>query len=197
MYESDHPGKPLSNIWNDIDAVRGKERLDYPTQKPLALLERIIEASSKHGDWVLDPFCGCATACSAAEKLNRKWIGIDISKKAYDLVRERLGREAGIEKFTKGAGIVINRTSPPIRDGMRTPCVKDMLYGKQAGNCMGCGHHFEYRHMEVDHIIPKSKGGQDVDENLQLLCGHCNKVKGGRLGMDELKVKLREKGILT
>ena len=71
-------------------APSAKERTGYPTQKPLALLERIIKASSNEGDIVLDPFCGCATTCIASEKLNRKWIGIDISHKAYDLVRERL-----------------------------------------------------------------------------------------------------------
>ena len=70
-----------------------KERTGYPTQKPLALLERLIKTSSKESDVVLDPFCGCATTCIASEKLNRKWIGIDISIKAYDLVRVRLTEE--------------------------------------------------------------------------------------------------------
>ena len=70
-----------------------KERKGYPTQKPLKLLERIIKSSSNENDVILDPFCGCATTCIASEKLNRKWIGIDISIKAYDLVRERLTEE--------------------------------------------------------------------------------------------------------
>ena len=69
------------------------ERLGFPTQKPLALLERIIKASSNEGDLVLDPFCGCATTCVAAEKLGRKWIGIDVSDKAYELVKIRLNNE--------------------------------------------------------------------------------------------------------
>ena len=67
-----------------------RERVGYPTQKPLALLERIIKASSSEGDVVLDPFCGCATTCVAAERLSRRWIGIDVSVKAYELVRERI-----------------------------------------------------------------------------------------------------------
>ncbi len=67
-----------------------RERVGYPTQKPLALLERIIKASSNEGDVVLDPFCGCATTCVAAERLSRRWIGIDISVKAYELVQERI-----------------------------------------------------------------------------------------------------------
>ena len=82
------------DVWNipTINAM-AKERVGYPTQKPLALLEKIIKASSNEGDIVLDPFCGCATTCIASEKLNRKWIGIDVSVKAYDLVRERLKKE--------------------------------------------------------------------------------------------------------
>ena len=72
-----------------------KERVGYPTQKPLALLERIIAASSNPGDIVLDPFCGCATACVAADKLGRRWVGIDISPKAVELVNMRLQQAMG------------------------------------------------------------------------------------------------------
>lgn len=192
-------GTVPGDIWTDIAPLprMSKERLGYPTQKPMALLERIIAASSDRGDWVLDPFCGCATTCSAAEKLNRKWVGIDISPKAHELVVARLKNEAGLDKFTRGAGMVVHRTDAPIRQGMQTKDIKDVLYGRQRGRCNGCDHDFEYRHMEVDHVVPRVKGGQDMDENKQLLCGHCNKVKGGRLGMDELKVTLREMGILT
>jgi len=88
-------GTPLNDWWVDLKPIINwsKERTGYPTQKPIKLLERIIKASSNEGDIVLDPFCGCATTCIAAEKLNRNWIGIDISFKAYDLVRERLKKE--------------------------------------------------------------------------------------------------------
>ena len=92
-YLKDYEGVPLDNNWVDIPRAIGKEYLGYPTQKPLALLERIIKASSNEGDLVLDPFCGCATACVAAEKLGRKWIGIDVSDKAYELVKIRLNNE--------------------------------------------------------------------------------------------------------
>ena len=93
IYLSENPGKPLSNLWSDISIAAGKERTGYPTQKPLALLERIIQVSSNEGDMVLDPFCGCATTCIAAERLRRQWIGIDVSSKAYDLVKTRLEKE--------------------------------------------------------------------------------------------------------
>ena len=88
-------GKLLEDWWHDITPVGRmvKEVTGYPTQKPLALLERIIKASSNEGDLVLDPFCGCATACVAAERLGRRWAGIDVSHKAYELVKERLGKE--------------------------------------------------------------------------------------------------------
>ena len=88
-------GRQATDTWVDINIINknAKERKGYPTQKPLALLERIIKESSKENDVVLDPFCGCATTCVASEKLNRNWIGIDISIKAYDLVRERLTEE--------------------------------------------------------------------------------------------------------
>ena len=79
------------DVWEiPIINAMSKERVGYPTQKPLKLLERIIKASSNEGDVVLDPFCGCATTCVAAEILNRKWIGIDTSHKTYELVKERL-----------------------------------------------------------------------------------------------------------
>ena len=91
-YLDEMPGVPLQDLWTDIRPVQSqsRERTGYPTQKPLALLERIIKASSNEGDVVLDPFCGCATACVAAEKLGRKWVGVDLSPKAVDLVQERL-----------------------------------------------------------------------------------------------------------
>ncbi len=84
----------IKNWWQiPILATTSAERTGYPTQKPLALLHRIIKASSNEEDIVLDPFCGCATTCVAAEQLQRKWIGIDISVMAYDLVRSRLEKE--------------------------------------------------------------------------------------------------------
>ncbi|MEP0827420.1 MAG: restriction endonuclease [bacterium] len=86
------PGAPAQAIWDDIYPVstHSRERLGYPTQKPEALLERIINASSKEGDLILDPFCGCGTSLVAAEKLDRKWIGIDITYLAIFLINRRL-----------------------------------------------------------------------------------------------------------
>ena len=80
-YLDEMPGVPLQDLWTDIRPIgsQAAERLGYPTQKPVALLERIIQVSSSEGDTVLDPFCGCGTTIAAAQKLGRRWIGIDIT----------------------------------------------------------------------------------------------------------------------
>ncbi|MGC2349404.1 MAG: DNA methyltransferase, partial [Methylocella sp.] len=87
-YLDEQEGNPIDDIWTDIQPVQAQaqERLGYPTQKPLALLERIISSSSNEGDLVLDPFCGCGTTVHAAQKLNRRWIGIDITHLAIHLI---------------------------------------------------------------------------------------------------------------
>ncbi|MBV9849064.1 MAG: restriction endonuclease [Armatimonadetes bacterium] len=92
QYPEDLAGIPLQDVWNDIRPMHNlsQERMGYPTQKPLALLERIISASSNPGDVVLDPFCGCGTAVVAAQKLGRRWVGIDITPIATSLVQKRL-----------------------------------------------------------------------------------------------------------
>ena len=99
-YLDEMPGMPAPNIWDDIKPVQphSQERMGYPTQKPLALLDRIINASSSPGDMVLDPFCGCGTAVVAAEKLGRRWIGIDITHVALDLMIARLAENFGLKR---------------------------------------------------------------------------------------------------
>ncbi|MEM3094100.1 MAG: site-specific DNA-methyltransferase [Nitrososphaera sp.] len=89
-YLDEQEGAPVDDIWDDIDYVKGSERLGYLTQKLLELVERIINTSTDKGDWVLDPFCGCGTATTAAEKLGRHWIGIDITWLAINLVKNRI-----------------------------------------------------------------------------------------------------------
>ena len=92
MYLDESPGVKIQNLWDDIPPIsaNAQERLGYPTQKPQALLERIISASSNEGDVVLDPFCGCGTAVAAAQKLKRQWLGIDITHLAVALMKNRL-----------------------------------------------------------------------------------------------------------
>lgn len=92
VYLSDQGGPKVSDVWTDITPLQGSsvERLGYPTQKPLTLLERILESSSDEGDLILDPFCGCGTAIAAAEKLKRQWIGIDVTHLSISLMKYRL-----------------------------------------------------------------------------------------------------------
>lgn len=105
-YLDEQEGNPVDDIWTDILPIQAQaqERLGYPTQKPEALLERIIRASTNEGDTVLDPFCGCGTTIAAAQKLNRKWIGIDITHLAITLLKHRLRDAFGDEATFKVIG---------------------------------------------------------------------------------------------
>jgi adenine specific DNA methylase Mod len=92
QFLDEYKGQPVQSIWSDIPFINpmAQERLGYPTQKPLALLERIIAAASNEGDVILDPFCGCGTTIEASEKMKRQWIGIDVTHYAITLIEGRL-----------------------------------------------------------------------------------------------------------
>lgn len=195
-------GRIPNDWWSDIPSIntQAKERTGYPTQKPLDLLERIIKASSNRNDVVFDPFCGCATTMVAADRLQRQWIGIDISSKAVELVVRRIKDDQGtLEAQDRLHGAIIPRTDIPKRTDLgalpKYNCAanKRNLYGAQAGNCAGCGMHFEMRNLEVDHIIAKISGGTDHIDNLQLLCSSCNRIKGNR-GQEYLLAQLNQQG---
>ena len=183
------------------------ERTGYPTQKPLALYERIIRASSNPGDVVLDPFCGCATTCVAAEKLGRQWIGIDIWDKAHKVVIERLRKEGFLArpgekrqdilitrgeityvkkplKRTDGGTEAVPFLEPKMKmfdDKERDPHTnqeKRLILLEQYGPCcQGCGIKLHERYLELDHKEPRSGGGSNLLRNRILLCGPCNKLK--------------------
>ena len=195
------PGKVPESWWAErkgnglaITARQQKQYVGYPTQKPLALLERIIRASCNVDDVVLDPFCGCATACVAADRLNRQWAGIDLSPLAAKLVRQRMQAEGPLLYD------IIHRIDIPIRtdQGHIPPpkTHKHTLFGKQEGHCNGCQIFFPFRNLTIDHIIPRAKGGSDHFDNLQLLCNAFNSTKGAG-SQSELIAGLKQKGILT
>ena len=198
QFADDMPGIALQDVWDDISPELGKQRTGFKTQKPAALLRRIIEVGSNFGDVVFDPFCGCATTLVAAEQLGRQWAGIDISPKAADLVEWRLLSQGEGNRDGEIGPVsvrIVRRSDIPHRTDLgKVPpynCApnKRKLYGEQEGNCAGCDTHFEARNLEVDHIIARGKGGTDHIENLQLLCASCNRIKGDR-GMEYLRVKL-------
>ena len=181
-------GTTMPDVW-EIPFInsQSKERTGYPTQKPLALLHRIVKASSNEGDIVLDPFCGCATTCVAAQQLHRKWIGIDIEKQPVKILIDRLSDDAGLFKDFTATDQIPKRSDLKIM--LPSQSVKEKLYKQQDGKCNACGREFEIWDFEIDHIIPKSKGGGDYYENYQLLCGSCNKIKGDR-PMEYLRLKI-------
>jgi site-specific DNA-methyltransferase (adenine-specific) len=188
-YLDEQKGKTLNNIWVDIPnlTARSKERIGYPTQKPLALLERIIRASSNPGDMVLDPFCGCATTCVAAECLQRRWIGIDLSSKSFDLVKLRLEQRGIVER------VIHRKGNPKLYQQDQT--YTHTIFGLQDGRCNGCQILFPFSNMTVDYIVAKSEGGAETPDNLQLLCGGCKLMKG-RGTQEQLIQKLEDEGVL-
>ena len=210
-YKPNELGKHPEDWWpiQPLMPSDKKERTGYPTQKPLILLDRIIKASSNKGDMVLDPFCGCATACVAAERLGRQWIGIDISPSAETITKYRLLEEVQPlqpEIWHDVDANVIVTNNPPIRTDVTDPkpqqprlpnyrVHKNDLYGIQEGYCNGCRRHFEIRNLTVDHIRPQVDGGTDHIKNLQLLCAACNSTKGTGT-QEELISRLKEQDVL-
>ncbi|MDR2426671.1 MAG: HNH endonuclease [Endomicrobium sp.] len=198
-------GIPIEDTWNcnngdvlDSIAIKSfsKEKTGYPTQKPLALLRRIIKASSNEGDIVFDPFCGCATSCVAAQQLGRKWIGIDIEKQSVNVLIDRLSDDAGLFSDFVAADKPPKRTD--IKEEPINQPVKQRLYADQQGMCRACGVKMDIFQFEIDHIIPKVKGGGDYYENYQLLCPHCNRTKGDRpMEYLRMKIKYREEIMKT
>jgi len=202
------------------------ESTGWRTQKPLKLLRRIILATTNPGDMVLDPFAGCATTCVAAEMEGRMWAGIDLDSMALEVTVDRLKLEAEKRNEGRGgtgqlpgfewdpttgetvAPTVLALETPPRRTDpdrpKRTPNsrLRLMLWaqlGKHSdgrGICPGCERPKYQVDYDLDHITPRAKGGQDIDDNIQLLCHSCNLIKGGTSTMKGLREKLIMAGVL-
>ena len=207
-YLDEMKGNPVDTIWEDIKPIQAQsaERTGYPTQKPLALYERIIKASSDEGDMVVDPFAGCATTCVAAERLGRRWVGIDLNEPARDIIFRRLQRE--VEMSMDWGTVVQTPTEPPTRtDGGEAVApelvvvsrkrnaprisvreLRDKLLIRDGQRCQGCGWEPPYPdYLEVDHKKPRSLGGSDEMNNRTLLCNPCNRLKSNKLTLRELR----------
>ena len=208
-YLESNPGQVPSNLWTDIRPIsnQSRERTGWRTQKPLALVERIINASSTENDLVLDPFCGCATACIAAEKLHRQWIGIDILPQAVVTLQNRARRELQIpmddgngQAWEDWSRNLRTEAAPPGRTDLtllspvNPQSEREFLYANQNRRCIGCQYELPLHVLTIDHITPRSRGGLDSVGNLQLMCHTCNAIKGNR-DMPYLRQRLGELGI--
>ena len=216
VYYVDEPlkGAPVPDVWN-IPALNGqaKERTGYPTQKPLALYERMIKASTNPGDMVLDPFAGCATTCVAAEQLGRQWIGIDIREESGGVIRERLEREVSAnmawDAIVRMPMEAPKRTDDgelaapdlilesPKRNARKIPVqeARRLLIERDGKRCQGCGWQPEYAdYLQVDHKRPKTLKGKDDMTNYALLCDPCNRKKSNKLTLTELRQVRVEEG---
>ena len=215
MYLDEAPGKPAINIWTDVPRIpnTAAERTGYPTQKPLALYERMILASSNEGDIVCDPFAGCATTLVAAEKLQRQWVGMDIWESAHKLVVDRLRDTTGL------FGEVHYETDPPARtddgetaapflrvkqrvkepDGPRwtRAAMYEHLLEQYGPRCQGCDRAFDDpRYLELDHNTPRSDGGINHVSNRILLCGPCNRLKSNTFTLSGLRRENKRRGYM-
>ena len=217
-YLSTLKGRYVSDLISDTPPVHAhaKERTGYPTQKPLALYERLIKASSNPGDLVLDPFAGCATTAIAAERLGRGWVAIDLNEPAEKIIRERLEREAQLPVDNDSWDRAIHvTTDPPERtdDGdavapelvvvsrkrsaprMSRREVREHLMLSDGMRCQGCGWVPPYLdYLQVDHKKPRSLGGVDEMDNFALLCDPCNRLKSNKLTLAELRLLRSEEG---
>ena len=190
------------------------ERTGYPTQKPLALYERIIQASSNPGDFVLDPFCGCATTPVAAESLGRQWIGMDIWPGAHGIVIDRLN---AAKQLWRPEDVKLATTPPERTDDADTaaphlqqierrrerrplfskPEMKAILIKQWGAVCWGCGFeppNSDDRHFDLDHNLPKAGGGTNDLDNRAILCRPCNGRKSNTLTLDGLRRANRRDG---
>lgn len=217
-----HPDGKIPEDWWDIPALppMSKERFGYPTQKPLALYERIIKASSNEEDVILDPFCGCATTLVAAERLNRQWIGADIWDKTHEVVIERLQNQGNIkDNLFERKSIIYTKELPErtddgekaapnlrVKERVKEPpnpyksrkAMYDFLLTQHGSKCQGCDRKFnDSRYLELDHNTPRSDGGWNHISNRVLLCGPCNKLKSNIYTLAGLRRQNKKNGFMA
>ena len=216
-------GEAVSDFIGDILNVnnRSKEHTGFPTQKPLALYERIISASSNERDIVLDPFAGCATTPVAAERLGRQWIGADIWEGAHEIVLKRLAQDS---RGRGGKGIwerdinytqvvpvrtddqeeavpflqVTERYKEPAGPRMTRQEMFEHLIAQNGQRCQGCDRTFDDpRYLQLDHNTPRADGGINHITNRVLLCGPCNMLKSNIYTLSGLRRENAKRGYMA
>jgi len=208
-------GVPLDDVW-PVDKINNSDKSNagYPTQKPLALYERIIKASSNEGDIVLDSFAGCATTCVAAERLNRQWVGIDIWDKAHEVVIDRLQKEVSLfgqvtytkelpertddkEEAVPFLQVKVRVKEPEGQRWTRAE-MYDYLLEQHGMKCQGCDREFDDpRYLQLDHNTPRSDGGINHITNRILLCGPCNQLKSNIYTLSGLRRENKKRGYMA
>ncbi len=224
-------GRLLEDYWADIQPIRKRRKGDdpnepywYPTQKPLALYERLIETATEKGDMVLDPFCGCATTVVAAERLERQWTGIDIWEDTESVVLARMESERLVIPDTQRTDLFIQEihfiselpertddgeTATPylrVKELVKEPpnpfksraAMMEFLLEQYALKCQGCDRVFDDpRYLELDHNTPRADGGWNHIDNRILLCGPCNKLKSNIYTLSGLRRQNKKLGYMA
>lgn len=224
LFDFDEEFKAQSDVMY-VPILKGnaKERTGFETQKPIALYRKLIEASSNEGDFVLDPFCGCATTLIAAERLDRQWIGMDIWERAHETVIDRLKKEGLAAPDGESGGQLITfgqigySTVAPVRSDhadTAAPVLKtkqkiaeppglkmsraemvEFLIEQNGMVCRGCDREFDDPlYLELDHNTPRSDGGLNHISNRLLLCGPCNRIKSNTLTLSGLRRENAKRG---
>ncbi len=193
----------MKDVWTiDMVGRTSKERTGYPTQKPVALLERIIQASSRGGDLVLDPFCGCATTNVVSAMLGRNSIGVDVSRLAGKLIHDRLQsykdrhplvtlnetvkveyKCPAVPRSRRRPRVVLDYAKPkgPAQREYATAAEKKAArradWSARNGICPGCREFVHFRFTELDRRVPGAEGGKYTPDNTRFLCTDCNRNK--------------------
>ena len=223
--EVDKNGVPENAVWHiPFIAPSAKERVGYPTQKPLALYERMILTSSNEGDIVLDPFAGCATTLVSAEREGRQWIGIDIWDDAKAVVLARMEQERLVLPEAERGDLFTEEIhftdDPPVRDDDGLPSAPFLrpkvrvfepsgpkmsraamykhLLSQHGPKCQGCDRKFDDpRYLQLDHNTPRSDGGLNHISNRILLCGPCNNLKSDIYTLKGLRRENKKHGYMA
>ena len=212
-YLDEMDGIDLDDVWTDIPIPGGRERTGWSTQKPLALYERIVLASSKPGEVVFDPFAGCSTTLVAAEKHGRLWVGCDRDPIAQSIVRQRLSDSRQLanpasvqvlydapvrsDEVTEATPDLVLKPVKPKQRKMTRSELRDALILRDGMICQGCGWTPPRKaYLVNDHRHPRSEHGADEIGNRMLLCNPCNEAKSDTLTLKGLRQYNKRNGLM-